>query len=278
MDFNKVTLKNLIKIVRLNKMNNEITNTLGLKDIRFAKKKPLVEFMTNNVSLFPILEEQNDNDNVSIDNNSYESSHEEPREEQRLEIGQEILEEEPIDDFIQLNLDNIKNRKKMKPKPVQIIRETPEQIEQKNNAIIKINRLTSHYKWLNDEHIDYSEPIKALKIIEAKVSARNTTNFVHENFFTLCGGLESLVVNTPSLHKYAKIEGFTQVLKSSEALDDVLDELIIKYSPAGSEAIPVEARFCLIILGALYKTHQVNTLSEKTKNITNKPVTRKFEL
>lgn len=267
MDFNKTALKDLIKIVRSNKKVKDVTDALGIKDIRYAKKKPLAEYMITHSEQFQILEEEpNIEDNVNDgDNDSYQDS----------PIRKEEIEEDKQQNVIQLDLSNIKNKKK--PKPIQ---ETPEEIEAKNNAMITIEKYYNKFTWLHEEKIDLSDPVRALKIVENKVSARNTSALISQNFFNICSGVESLAVNTPIVSKYVKIQGFTQNLKANDAVQDVLDELIIKYAPTitGENGLSVEARFGLIILGVMYQTHQINSISDQVKDIASKPVTRKFEI
>lgn len=275
MEFNKLSLKNLIKIVRLNKKNNEVITALDIKDLRFAKKKPLYEYMNAHINDFSILEEENKEEPIEYDNVSYDSDLENTN--QPEEPKQEFKQEPKV---IELNLDNIKNKKKPKAVPVPVIQESPEEIEAKNAACATIEKYFERFPWLREEQIDFSDPIRALKVVEGKVSCRNTSALISQNFFALCNGFESLAVNTPMINQYVKIQGFTQNLKASDAAQDVLDELIIKYAPTltGENGLSVEARFGLVILGVLYQTHQLNSISDQVKNISSKPINRKFDL
>lgn len=277
MEFNKVSLKNLIKIVRLNKKNKDVMEALDIKDIRYAKKKPLYEYMNAHVNDFTILEEDEEvneevneevvnNENNNNDNVDYESDLENRAIPEEPKIKQKVIE---------INLDNIKNKKKVKQ-----VQETPEETEARTRAILMIEKFYARFPWLHEEQIDLSNPVKALQIVENKISARNTASFISQNFFALCGGIESFTVNNETINKYVKLQGFTKNIQANEAAQDVLDEIIIKYTPVimGEGGLSVEARFGLIILGCLYQTHQVNLLCDTVKDVKNKPVNRKFDL
>lgn len=278
MDFSKHTLKELIKIVRLNKKTHEVCQFLDLKDIKFSKKRPLATYMNEHNTDFTILEgdietevKQEQVTPIEPNDDEYQDS--------PVRLEDEVNESEK--NFIQINYDDIKKKTKPKPKP-KIIYESPEEIEHKNSCLSLIDKYFERFNWLQDEGIDLSDPVRALKIIENKVSCRNTSELVSQNFFALCGGIESLAVDTPQINNYFKIQGFTNNLRANQAAQDCLDEIVIKYTPSiiGEGGLPVEARFGLIILGCLYQTHQINSLSEQVKDIKNKPIpaTRKFEL
>lgn len=263
-----MNLKDLIKIVRLNKKNKEVTEALGIKDIRFAKKKPLSGYMNQNPSMFGTIEEEVHEQEVELDNVSYQSSIEECEE-------PNVPYEEPSKYLPEINLDDIKNKKKAR-----VAQKTPAEIQENDKAMRKIQIFYKTFEWLKYEDIDLSNPVLALKEVEDKVAAKNTQKFISGNIFWLCSGAESLVTNTPTLNRFIKIQGFTKNLEASEAFKDVLDEMMIKYMPSLTDAgaLPIEARFGLTILGVLYQTHQLNTLTEDSKNLMQKPVTKKFDL
>lgn len=273
MDFSKHSLKDLIKIVRLNKKHSEVTQGLGIKDLRFAKKKPLANYMNSTANDYPITEAEQEPEQIEDDkdNTSYQDSPLRPDEIEEQYDGLKVPQRQNV---IEINLDNIKTKKK--PVKEKVVLESPEEIEQKRVCMELIERYYSRFPWLEQEPIDLSNPIRALEIIKCKVASKNTSELISQNFFALCSGAESLAVNTPSVNQYFKIQGFTQNLRANQAAQDVLDELIIKYTPSviGEGGLPVEARFGLIILGCLYQTHQVNLLTQQTQEIKNKPVDR----
>jgi len=268
MDYNKSKLKDLLKIIRDNKKTQEVQTLLGIANLKYAKKKDIVDFLNGQNDVVNISNEEEN----KIDDD-YETDQEDRSELKKQELEQ-IPEIEPVrkvtsfpkvelpekDDII-LNLDNIKNKKKNK-RSVEF--EDPELKKYRDECILMIEKLRARYPFLRFENINYDDPIEALKIVQNKVAAKNFSNLVTEGFYMGCDVVETAATETPMIKKYCKLQGFANNVRASDAIKDVLDELIIKYSPqmmGEGGVLSPEVRLCLALIGCAWATHSNNGIN-----------------
>lgn len=307
MDLEKLKLKELLKVTRENNLQDEAKAHMELKDLKYAKRKPLIDFLNTKKDVLNIV-----NNDDAIPEDAFISDYEEelpmpdlpddlndlikdiPNVEQPQEQKKE--HEEPII----LDLSNIKNRAK-KPKSIPQPppkRETPEEKKEREQAIVLLNNYYNRFSWLNNEIIEApnDDPILKLKIVKAKLSSRNMSNLFAEHFFSVCYGAECAIMSTPYVSDYVKLNGFTQNLRAYESTRDLLDELLIEYAPmiGENQQVSVEARLGMVMLAVGVQTHMNNTqLLEAQRSMIppppvqqiqqpkpdiNKPIDPKFEV
>lgn len=263
MSLENYNLKQLIKIARINGLADEGKDALGLKDIKYAKKKQIYDYLKNK-------------ENLNLNLNNEENKKAEPDLTSNYDENDENEIELPpaqIDEPLVLDLSDLKNNKKLRQKKTiqPVVVETPEEKKERETAVIMLNSYYTRFPWLNNEIIDAIDPITKLKIVKAKLSARNMSNLFAEHFFSVCYGAECAINTTPYVSDYVKLQGFTQNLRAYESTRDLLDELLIEYAPQVGEsvAMPVEVRLGMVMLAVGVQTHLNNTSGNQ--NLQNLP-------
>jgi hypothetical protein len=285
MELEKLKLKELIKIARINNLHDEAKEHLQIKDIKYAKRKPLLEFLKPMYMSLTIPEkkeveiektncesdyEEFENINLNDIENIEDQENQENQEYQEYQEVQEVknIKENKEPEIIQLDLSDLKNRKKKKQ--VQVVQqpqkiESPEETREREKAIVLLNNYYNRFQWLQNEIIEVpnDDPILKLKVVKAKLSSRNMSNLFAEHFFSVCYGAECVVMSTPYVSDYVKINGFTNNLRAYESTRDLLDELLIEYAPSigDNQQLGVEARLGLVMLAVGVQTHMSNTQS-----------------
>lgn len=267
MDYSKFKLKELIQIVRKNDKVSEALQSIGKKDIRYASKKGLVNYLSGCENIDTDLNKNIEiNDNQTVDDSGYFSSGDETNKK----------DQENQEEIIELDLEKIKNKKVKKSKKIEVPVESEEEIIKKKEAMTKINAYMTRFNFLRYEKIDLSNPIEALEVVENLLSIKKTNPALARQFFNACYGIEYLVTSSP-LDDYVKLQGLSRNLEMNQDIKDTVDELLIKYAPSvlGGNICP-EYRLGLLMLTVAVTTH-INNTSVREKNIDiNKPVGVKF--
>jgi hypothetical protein len=268
MELDKFKLKELLKITRNNKLQEEAKTYMGLKDLKYAKRKGLLEFLKTKEDIINI-DEVDECENIQDDR--CESDYEEFIENQPEPlIKEEPKQEQPNKkevEFIQLDLSDLQNKKKVRKQqqPVQPPPkvETNEERKEREQAIMLLNNYYNRFQWLHDEIIEVpnDDPLLKLKVVKAKLSSRNMSNLFAEHFFSVCYGAEYAITTAPYISDYVKLNGFTNNLRAYESTRDLLDELLIEYAPmiGENQQISVEARLGMVMLAVGVQTHINNT-------------------
>lgn len=271
MELEKYKLKELLKITRNNKLQDEAKTYMGLKDLKYAKRKGLLEFLKTKEDIINVNEvddEENIPDDICIsDYEDFELDNqtvikEEPKQEQPKQEQPDKKEVE----FIQLDLSDLQNKKKTrKQQPIQPPPrvETNEERKEREQAIMLLNNYYNRFQWLHNEIIEVpnDDPLLKLKVVKAKLSSRNMSNLFAEHFFSVCYGAEYAITTAPYISDYVKLNGFTNNLRAYESTRDLLDELLIEYAPmiGENQQISVEARLGMVMLAVGVQTHINNT-------------------
>lgn len=273
MSLENYNLKELIKVARINNLADEAKEVIGLKDVKYAKKKQIYDYLKTKDNLnLNLKNEENKKDEPDLASNYDEFN------ENEVEIPPV-----PIDEPLVLDLSDLKNNKKLRQKKTiqPVVVETPEEKKERETAVVMLNSYYTRFPWLNNEIIDTIDPITKLKIVKAKLSARNMSNLFAEHFFSVCYGAECAINTTPYVSDYVKLQGFTQNLRAYESTRDLLDELLIEYAPQVGEsvAMPVEARLGMVMLAVGVQTHLNNTSgNQNLQNIPQQPTQIKQNL
>lgn len=287
MELEKLKLKELLKITRSNNLQEEAKTHMGLKDLKYAKRKPLLEYLKtkeNIINLNEVNEDENIQDEICV--SDYEDDpgwdhyqmqiKEEPKQEQpkQEQPKQEQPEKKEVD-FIQLDLSDLQNKKKPRKQqqPIQLPPkvETNEERKEREQAIMLLNNYYNRFQWLHNEIIEVpnDDPLLKLKVVKAKLSSRNMSNLFAEHFFSVCYGAEYAITTAPYISDYVKLNGFTNNLRAYESTRDLLDELLIEYAPmiGENQQISVEARLGMVMLAVGVQTHINNTQQPITQPI-----------
>jgi hypothetical protein len=298
MELEKFKLKELLKITRNNKLQDEAKLYMGLKDLKYAKRKGLLEFLKTKEDLININEvDEDENIPDDICESDYEEEYatghygmvikkepkeeEQPKQEQpkQEQPKQEQPKQEQPDkreiDFIQLDLSDLQNKKKVRRQqqptqpPPKV--ETNEERKEREQAIMLLNNYYNRFQWLHNEIIEVpnDDPLLKLKVVKAKLSSRNMSNLFAEHFFSVCYGAEYAITTAPYISDYVKLNGFTNNLRAYESTRDLLDELLIEYAPmiGENQQISVEARLGMVMLAVGVQTHINNTQQPTTQPI-----------